>query len=65
MYEQILPIRENPYGLKIPIPMTSMVDGNSADGALPNAAIPAGRPRTPAPTIDLTKLKISFGIEAP
>jgi hypothetical protein len=35
-----------------------------AEGALPNAAIPAGKDSTPAPTIDFTRLKISFVIVA-
>lgn len=33
--------------------------GTSADGASPNAAIPAGRDKTPTPTMALTRLKIS------
>jgi hypothetical protein len=41
------------------MPMISATAGNTALGALPNAAIPAGIARTPAPTMDLTKLKIS------
>ena len=39
--------------------------GSVADGAFPNAATPAGKLSTPAPTIPLTKLKTSFGIVAP
>mmetsp|Transcript_1559 Transcript_1559/g.2653 ORF Transcript_1559/g.2653 Transcript_1559/m.2653 type:complete len:103 (+) Transcript_1559:1313-1621(+) len=38
--------------------------GSTAEGAFPNAAIPAGRDSTPAPTIDLTRLKISLGMVA-
>mmetsp|Transcript_8563 Transcript_8563/g.18256 ORF Transcript_8563/g.18256 Transcript_8563/m.18256 type:complete len:83 (+) Transcript_8563:1255-1503(+) len=40
------------------------IAGNMADGALPKAEIPAGKLKTPAPTIDLTKLKISLGMVA-
>lgn len=41
-----------------------MVAGMSAEGALPKADIPAGRERTPAPTMHLTRLKISSGMVA-
>ena len=33
-------------------------------GALPKAAMPAGNDKTPAPMMDLTRLKISSGIVA-
>lgn len=36
-----------------------------AEGASPKAATPAGRERTPAPTMFFTRLKTSFGIVAP
>jgi hypothetical protein len=38
--------------------------GTKALGALPKAAMPAGKPNTPAPTMALTKLKISLGMVA-
>ena len=43
---------------------TNPTAGIAALGASPNAAMPAGRDRTPTPTIPLTRLKISLGIEA-
>jgi hypothetical protein len=52
-------MRPKPYELRHPIPMISATAGRTALGALPNAAMPAGIARTPAPTMDLTKLKIS------
>ena len=39
--------------------------GNTADGASAKAAIPTGNDNTPAPTIFLTKLKISSDTVAP
>lgn len=47
-----------------PMAVMSVTAGMTADGALPNAAIPAGRERTPAPTIDFTRLNISLDIVA-
>lgn len=47
-----------------PMSVMSAVAGITALGALPNAAIPAGKLSTPAPTIDFTRLKTSLGIEA-
>jgi hypothetical protein len=47
-----------------PIKAMSMTAGMTALGASPNMAIPAGNDNTPAPTIDLTKLKIKLGIVA-
>jgi hypothetical protein len=38
--------------------------GTMAPGLLPKAAIPAGRLRTPTPTMALTRLKISLGMVA-
>jgi hypothetical protein len=38
--------------------------GKTAVGALPNEAIPAGKPRTPAPTMLLITLKTSLGMDA-
>jgi hypothetical protein len=48
------------------VPMSVMrnIAGSIADGAFPNDAIPYGNVNTPAPTIDLTKLNISFDIVA-
>ena len=48
------------------MPMAAMrpTAGIAPDGALEKAAIPAGRDRTPAPTMDLTRLKISSGMVA-
>jgi len=36
----------------------------SADGALPKTVIPAGRERTPVPTIDFARLKVRLVMEA-
>ena len=44
--------------------MTNAAAGKRALGESPKAATPAGRERTPAPTIFLTKLKTSLEIEA-
>lgn len=38
--------------------------GYIAEGALPYAAIPAGKLSTPAPTIFFTRLNISLGMDA-
>jgi hypothetical protein len=38
--------------------------GRTADGAFANDAMPAGNESTPAPTIHLTRLKISLDIVA-
>ena len=54
----------NVYAEMNPIVAIKTVAGNTALGALPNAAMPAGIARTPPPTIVLTRLKISFGIVA-
>jgi len=40
------------------------VAGRIALGAFPYAAMPAGKLKTPAPTMDLTKLNISTGMDA-
>jgi len=42
----------------------SAVAGRIALGALPKAAIPAGKLKTPEPTILFTKLNISLGMDA-
>jgi hypothetical protein len=57
---QILPINANPYAEIEPIRVISNTAGTIAEGALPNAAIPAGKDSTPAPTMDFTRLKMSF-----
>jgi len=38
--------------------------GTIAEGAFPKADIPAGRPRIPAPTMLLTRLKVRFVMDA-
>ena len=43
---------------------TNPTAGMAALGASPNAAIPAGSERTPTPTMPLTRLNTSLGIEA-
>mmetsp|Transcript_35577 Transcript_35577/g.86098 ORF Transcript_35577/g.86098 Transcript_35577/m.86098 type:complete len:268 (+) Transcript_35577:674-1477(+) len=65
VYAQHRPINANPYPDNAPIIEISATAGTTADGALANAAIPAGRLRTPAPTIPLTKLKQSCVTVAP
>jgi hypothetical protein len=62
--EHTRPIKANPYPDKTPMVAMSMTAGMTALGASPNMAIPAGNDNTPAPTIDLTKLKIKLGIVA-
>jgi len=42
----------------------SSMAGSTADRALPNAAMPAGRDRTPTPTIAFTRLNTSLGMVA-
>jgi hypothetical protein len=46
------------------IPINTIL-GTKAKLVDPKVATPAGNPRTPAPTMDLTRLKIMLGIEAP
>lgn len=46
------------------IPINAML-GTKAKLVDPKAAIPAGKPKTPAPTMDLTREKIMLAIEAP
>ena len=48
----------------VPMAATNPTAGMAALGASPNAAMPAGSDRTPTPTIPLTRLKTSLGIEA-
>lgn len=62
--EQARPIKPNPYALRQPIRPINKTAGTTADGALPNSAIPLGNVKTPAPTIPLIKLKISSEIFA-
>lgn len=57
-------IMENVYAEVAPMSTIRKVAGINADGALPNSATPAERLRTPAPTMHLTRLKISFGMVA-
>jgi hypothetical protein len=61
---QTRPISPNPYELRHPMPMISATAGMTALALLPNAAMPAGIAKTPAPTMDLTKLKTSCEILA-
>jgi len=56
---QTRPIKANPYELRQPMTVMRATAGTTADGALANAAMPAGSVNTPAPTIDLTKLNTS------
>jgi len=58
-------MRENPYPDRPPMTVMRIAAGIIADGALPKADIPAGKLSTPAPTIDLTRLKIMPVIGAP
>ena len=58
------PINAKPYADAIPISDIKSMAGYMAEGALPYAAIPAGKLSTPAPTILLTKLNTSLGIDA-
>ena len=47
------------FGVECNTDIEIAVDGGiNADGAFPNAAIPAGSVRTPAPTMALTKLAV-------
>ena len=48
----------------MPIRTMRTAAGRAALGALPNATMPAGKPRTPAPTMPLTRLKMSSGTVA-
>ena len=59
-----MPMSQNPKPLNNPVRIINPYAGNNAVGWSPNAAIPAGKPNTPAPTIALTKLKISLGMVA-
>ena len=46
----------------IPIIRMTIMEGIMADGAFPNAAIPAGNDRPPLPTIFLMRLTIKFAM---
>lgn len=59
VYAQHRPIKANPYADKPPIIAISDTPGITPVGPLANAAIPADNDSIPAPTILLTKLKIS------
>lgn len=48
-----------------PMPTNNAMAGSNADGESPHAAIPAGSPSTPAPTMLLMRFKTSFGMDAP
>jgi hypothetical protein len=65
VYAQIRPIKEKQYPEITPMILIKAILGTRAKFVDPNAATPAGRPNTPAPTIDLTRLNIIFGIDAP
>jgi hypothetical protein len=54
VYAHVLPIKAKPYPLRIPIPRMNREAGRTAPGALAKEAMPAGRPKTPAPTIPAT-----------
>jgi len=57
-------MRAKPYPDSPPMMAMRVTAGIIADGAFPKAAIPAGRPRIPAPTMLLTRLKVRFVMEA-
>ena len=61
---QILAIKLNVYPDIVPIIVINAIAGSNAPALLPNAAIPAGKLKTPAPIILFTKLNISFDIVA-
>lgn len=61
---QTRPMREKQYPEIQPKSAMRIDAGTTAEGALANAATPAGRESTPAPTMFLTRLKISLGIVA-
>jgi hypothetical protein len=64
VYAQHRPIKAKPYPDNPPIAAMRAIAGRTAPGADPHAAIPAGKLSTPAPTIPLTRLKMSCVTDA-
>jgi len=64
VYAHTLPIIENPNPDSAPMTAIRATAGRTAERADPNAAIPAGRERTPTPTIAFTRLNTSVGMVA-
>lgn len=64
VYAHTFPIIANPNPDSAPMTAMSATAGRTAERADPNAAIPAGRERTPTPTMALTRLKTSVGMVA-
>ena len=65
VYAQQRPMRAKPYPESPPMMAIKATAGITALGADPHAAIPAGRLRTPAPTMPLIRLKINSVTVAP
>jgi len=63
-YSYLESMSANPYPERALMTVMRITTGMSADRALQKTVIPAGRERTPAPTMDFTRLNVRLVMEA-